>query len=285
MPRPFGTLNTGMKWIACAFLLFPISAARAQVKTGTVVYIDLSKDEFTVAADSRSIFLDGSHDDTECKILAFGNQFVFSMAGIVENQHWDAHLVARSVWQTESLKEFDPVKLVRIVGEKWATEMEANYGEVTVINNIRQMRAKDSETGVLATAVFLATNDLGEMIAYAVEIGYDPTVFTSENLVRVHHDGFVLNAPITISGGRDEIVREFNSQSSERARKYFGWFNPTITNLPTSQRHALVASKLIELSILLHPQANELGFPIDVLQLRPKSGVSWVSIKPNCARK
>ena len=81
MPHQLGALSTGMKWIACVFLLSPISAATAQVKTGTVLYVDLSKDEFTVAADSRSIFLGGNHDDTECKILAFGNQFVFGMAG------------------------------------------------------------------------------------------------------------------------------------------------------------------------------------------------------------
>ena len=81
MPRPLGALSTGMKWIACVFPLSPISAATAQVKTGTVLYVDLSKDEFIVAADSRWIFLGGNHDDTECKIQAFGNQFVFSMAG------------------------------------------------------------------------------------------------------------------------------------------------------------------------------------------------------------
>jgi len=81
MSRPLGALSTGMKWIACVFLLSPISGATAQVKTRTVLYVDLSKDEFKVAGDRRSIFLGGNHDDTECKILAFGNQFVFSMAG------------------------------------------------------------------------------------------------------------------------------------------------------------------------------------------------------------
>src|SRR5258708_19739793 len=79
MPRPLGALSPGTKWIACVLLLSPISAATAQVKTGTVLYVDLSKDEFIVAADSRWIFLGGNHDDTECKIQAFGNQFVFSM--------------------------------------------------------------------------------------------------------------------------------------------------------------------------------------------------------------
>jgi hypothetical protein len=82
MPHQLGPLITRMKWIACVFLPSPISAATAQVKTGTVLYVDLPKDEFTVAADSRPIFLGGNCDDTECKILAFGSQFVFSMAGM-----------------------------------------------------------------------------------------------------------------------------------------------------------------------------------------------------------
>jgi hypothetical protein len=283
---PLRVLSTGTKLIASALFLFPFSTVSAQVSTGTVIYVDLSKDEFTIAADSRTTFSSGAHDDTECKILAFGNQFVFTMAGVVENQNWNAHVVARRIWQTESLKESDPVKLAQIVGERWATEMEANYRDASVINNVRLMRTNETQSEVLATAVFLATNDLSEMIVYAISIDYDPKAFTSENLMRTHHDGFVISAPISaVTGGRDEIISEFNSQTSERAREYFKWFIPTISNLPPSQRRALYASKLIELSILLHPKADELGFPIDVLQLRPKSGVSWVSLKPNCARQ
>src|ERR1039457_2453588 len=57
-----------VKRLAAALLLLPVSIAWPQIKTGTVIYADLAKDEFTVAADSRMIFSAGGHDDTECKI-------------------------------------------------------------------------------------------------------------------------------------------------------------------------------------------------------------------------
>src|SRR5712671_2893566 len=83
-----------MKWFLPAFRLFSVSVVWPQVKTGTVIYIDLAKDEFTFAADSRTNSSGGGHEDTECKILAFGNYFVFSMAGAVKGEKWDAHAIA-----------------------------------------------------------------------------------------------------------------------------------------------------------------------------------------------
>src|SRR6266852_284041 len=104
-----------MKRFASTFLLFLAPIAWSQLKTGTVIYVDLAKNEFTFAADSRLTMTNGGHDDTECKILAFGNQFALAMSGVVKVANWDAHAVARRIWTEESAKQPDPIQLVPIV--------------------------------------------------------------------------------------------------------------------------------------------------------------------------
>ena len=74
-----------MKSLVITFFVFSIGVAWPQIEGGTVVFVYFSKDEVTVAADSRTIRIpDGAQFDTECKISAFGNQFVFSLAGIAK---------------------------------------------------------------------------------------------------------------------------------------------------------------------------------------------------------
>ena len=266
-----------MKRFIVALLLFPVYVAWPQIKAGSVVYVDFAKDEVTIAADSRMILSSGGHDDTECKISAFGNQFVFAMAGVVEGEKWNAHAVARQVWEAESKVEADPVKLVPVVADRWATQMEGIYGQPNSISTIRKIGSK-----ALANGIFAATNNKGNLIAYVTDIDFDLRLFDSKHLVRLWHDGRNIPPGTSASGGRDEIIDEFLALSSTRAKDYWEQFIPQISNTTKSQQRASIASKLIELSIRLHPQNSELGFPVDVLQLRPRTGVSWVSIKPNC---
>src|ERR1700674_2194467 len=100
-----------MKWLIVALLLIPIRIARPQVKSGTVFYVDVTKDEVTIAADSRTTISDGRQNDMECKISAFGNQFVFVMSGLVSAEGidgWSGHSIAREVWEVKSKTENRP---------------------------------------------------------------------------------------------------------------------------------------------------------------------------------
>jgi len=89
----------------------------------------------------------------------------------------------------------------------------------------------------------------------------------------------------SVSGGQDEVVDEFLNQTSDRAKEYMKGFMPQLSGLTIDQKRAAISSKLIELSILYHPDKSELGFPVDVLQLRPTTGVHWISVKPNCPKQ
>ena len=260
-------------------VLFLNQFALGQLKSGSVIYIDFAQDQLTISADSRMNIGAGGHDDTECKISAFGSTFVFSMAGAArKGTEWSAHSVAREIWERESKINPDSTLLPRVVKD-FIEAMERIYGDPSVIQDVRKHVSDDP---VMANAFFAAVDKAGKLRAQAVDIDFELQLFDSTGKVKLIHNVSEIPADSSASAGHDDIVIEFRHQTTQRAKDYMGWFKRRIADLPPDQQRAELASKYIELSILLHPKNNELAFPVDVLQLRKGTGVHWVWRKPNC---
>jgi hypothetical protein len=279
--RGVRVLKPNTKWLATICLLLSSQIARAQVKTGTILYVNFTPSDLTVAADSRMTIAEtGEHDDAECKISAFGNKFVFAMAGVVfpNDDIRNPHFVARQIWDTESLTEDNEIKLVSAVAKEWAARMEQIYAQSGKIDLIRKHTGGEA----LANAMFAATDSRGQMAVVLVAIDFDGKLFDTSGYIRITHNLQDLPAGTQVSAGFDEIANEYGLETSDRAKEYMTRFKTQISNLPPMEQRARIASKLVELSVLFDPHKDELGFPIDVLQLRPTEGINWVSIKANC---
>ena len=275
-------MGTKMKWSIVLVWLFA-QLAWSQVQSGSVVFIDFSETEVTIGADSRTTAGNGVHNDNECKISAFGSKFVFAMAGMVkrDDAHWNAHAIAREVWKKESKIDSHSARLMPRVADGWIAAMEPLYGDPEVIRQFRPRVSPGSEP-VIANALFAATDGTGNIVVRGVNIDLDLPLFDSTGKIHIIHDDFDLPANSHAGMGHDEIVDEFRHETSPRAKDYMRWFSGRIANEDISRQRAELASKFIELSILLHPKSSELGFPIDVLQLMRTTGVHWVWRKPNC---
>jgi len=282
--------DAGMKWPNIILLLVTVYVPIAwpQVRSGTVIYLYAGRDEVTVAADSRASAFDPSgqptgHTDSECKISMFGSQFVFVHAGIVGSDatKWNPHSVALQAWKEQSATHRTAEALVHAVAKSWTTTMEGLLNDQNIIS-IQRRRMGIGSDPVLATALFAGTDSSGGMAVRAVEITFDLNLFDSTNVIRLMHDGFDPSAGDHVVGGHSEIVNEFIAKSSPRAAEYMAWYDQRISALSASEQQAELASKYIELSLLLNEHRDELGFPIDVVQLRRKSGVFRRWLKPNC---
>lgn len=263
------------------FLVLLISQfAWAQFKSGTVVYVDFAQDELTVAADSRMNIASGGHDDSECKISAFGSKFLFSMAGAARIGQWNAHSAAREVWKRESKSKSDDATLLPRTVNGWIEVAKPIYATPDLIAEIRKHMSSGDDP-VVATAFFAAVDKSGRLKASAVNINFDLPLFDSTGEVKLISNANGIPADSSFSMGHDDVVIEFRHDTTQRAKEYMNWFRRRIAALPPHRQRAELASKYIELSILLHPKNNELAFPIDVLQLRA-DGLHWVSRKGNC---
>jgi hypothetical protein len=258
-----------------------IQAALSQVEAGSVVVIERQQGKLTVAADSRSTTGTWKQNDTSCKLFAFGNKFIFTMAGVIsiKSAKWDAPTAAREIWERES-KIASSTPLLQRVVNGWIEAAERVYSSPILIQNAVEHNGR---TGVITNAFFAAIDQSGRLQTSAVNIDFDLRLFDSTGKVKLVHDIGELKDNSLLAGGLADIVNEFNSQTTARAKIYMRWYLDRIADLPADRQRAELNSKFIELSILLHPRRNELGFPIDVLQLQEGTGVHWVWRKPNCA--
>jgi hypothetical protein len=262
---------------ACLVVLLG-QIALAQVKSGTIVSINFAQDEITIAADSR-VSSGFAHADTECKIAAFGPKVVFTMSGLLGTDQWNAQSVARKIWERESKAKFDSPLLPRVVNG-WVEAVEPFYGTREVIAGARQHMVPGGDP-VVVNAFFATVNQLGQLEAEFVIIDFDVQLYDSTGGLKLIPSIEEASAGMSYFMGHGETVMEFRGETTQRAKDYMSWFNKHIADLPTDLRRAELASKYVKLTILLNPRQDELGFPIDVLQLR-RDGAHWVSVKPNC---
>lgn len=266
-----------MRWLTLLPILGSALFGSAQVQSGTVLYADLSQNQLVIAADSRTTSTGGDHIDTECKIHAFGNRFVFAMAGVVKSlNQWDAQDVAREAWKRESQLTSDPETLLSWVPDDWITEMEKLYGDGEWIPASQKLLGGNP---VLANAIFATVDKLGQVKVRVVDIWY--TVDFTRRIFMQHRSYFAPDGA-TLFGGHAEVITEFLTGASPRAVDYMKWFKARISTEDYNTQRAESASKFIELSILLNPHNETLAFPIDVVRLTGAEGVRWVWRKNNC---
>jgi len=281
--RCFRILGKHMK--SFVLIMIPLSvycSAHAQVHSGTVFFVDFSQNEITIAADSRITDSTGKQLDTECKVSAFGNQFVFVMAGISSNPGlWNAHDIARESWKTESKAGQSAQETASAVSQHWLTKVEEKYNDPEIIKEAREYNP--SGEPALANAVFAAIDQSGGIALISANILYDRNLYDSTRQIRIWDTPpKIYKAPRSVYGGLSQIAQEFVAMKTQRSKSYMSWFLPRIANQGFSQQRAAIATKLVELSILLHPKNSSLDFPIDVLQLDTSKGVRWIEKKDKC---
>jgi hypothetical protein len=266
-----------MRWLTLLPILGSAVLGWAQVQSGTVLYADFSQNQLVIAADSRTTGSGGDHIDTECKIHAFGPRFVFAMAGVVKSlNQWDAQSVAREAWKRESQVTSDPETLISRVPDDWIAEMEKLYADRDAISQSQRLIAGNP---VLANAIFATVDKLGKVKVRMVDISF-AIDFTGKILM--NHDSHFAPDGATLYGGHAEVITEFLRGTSPRAADFMKWFRARISTEDSNMQRADLASKFVELSILLNPHNETLAFPIDVVRLTGTEGVRWVWRKENC---
>lgn len=263
--------------------------AGPEFQGGTVLFVYYSPDEVTFAADSRLVQYHSTgsqltvvgQNDEECKVSAFGNNFVFTMAGLANitfHGQQNTHDIARAIWQSESAHEANAEKLVKTVSDKWVAAMREIYERPSVA---RYQTRKNGP--VIANAFFAATDQTGRLAVHAVDLAVDLRLFQSQGIVRVNaaNEGDMDLSGGPSAAGKAEIITELRAGTTPRAKKFKEEFRSQTLNMTPSQRRAAYATKLIELSVLFNSDGS-VGLPVDVLQLRRRTGVQWVRRKRNC---
>jgi len=260
-----------------------------QTQTGSIAVFILSENEITVAADSRSVnSVTGIHDDTSCKIRAFGDKFFFVMAGPgghkadAAGPRWSANGDAREAWRMAIRLGMvsSAQRLTDEVAEQWARSMESHFMKPTIMKALRSTLWGGN---VLASGLFGSTNPERELAVAKVDIFVDLELFDSKGIVKLRHE--ISEGPKLVPGGSmglGEIATEYIFETSARAKRDMEAYKRTISNLTPSAQYGGIASKLVEWSVSLHPRHEFLGLPVDELQLSKGGSIRWLKLKRGC---
>jgi hypothetical protein len=259
-------------------LLPPLALANHSLTSGTIIVVAQTKDRIIVAADSRTGTTDGvaieSIDDSACKIAAFRSHAVFAASGVLgaPAKQWTATSLAAEVLKNSSLSPLTSNEGGAIL-DGWAKSMVhrlfdsprdqlhsialANNGLVTtgILAGIEKNKSAWLRAGVIS----LATTG---------GLSYEGFSLSSNDPPTAYH--FL---------GKSQVAMEFNGDSSGRAiEERRAWSRKNMTGQLFDR---FKTYRLVELTIMYHPNKTDVGGPVDEIELDP-SGVRWLHRKSNC---
>jgi hypothetical protein len=266
-----------------AFLLLVlVPALRAEFETqsigGTVVVIGWSSTKIAVAVDSRGFDDTGKYRDDICKIVRLDGHSIFTAAGNIIHARdgralWNAQEAASAAFKQAQTAGSAP--RLSTAARSWGDHMVASINQALASDPSGSMLML--ENNIFLTGVFTGFEN-GSTELYQVEIGFDSDTrqakekFYPERQRRTIHFGAL---------GRNEIVNEVVADKTRFARAEQRKWAASETNIPARDRDARWAIRLVQLTMMYHPQKADVGGPIDALEITSK-GIRWVERKPGC---
>jgi hypothetical protein len=255
--------------------------------TGTVVFVDVAKDEIVIAADSRgNPEGTGSYDDRDCKLMASKNDAIFASYGMRyvpmkvstgERGVWDSQDEARKAFDSARSAEDSRQSLAHVAANNWADAGKKFWEMGLAAGNFAQMAGQHGNH--LSNGIFASVEKNGGLRAFYVEI----------SLARAK-DGITneIIAPVKPIVGQqsfanDKIIREFISiHPSPRAKEDIRVWKASLPSglTPTEYRERW-AVRLIEWAIQLRGNDQSVGGDANAIAL-DKAGVRWPKTHDYC---
>jgi hypothetical protein len=266
------------------YLTLLVNPALAQVKHGSIGVTYFSQDKIVMAADSRGTVTVGNKqtpNDHECKVGAFGRDAVFNITGFLGYASkgpgdpvtsWRvmdlAHLAARAY----------PVAAghLREIAEAWgeliATNTKLLYSKYPKM--VTSMA--HSQMGVIAVGTFGGFDTSRQLVLFMTEIRLNPSVSVPVTTKTIQ----AKCAPHNFcASGRIDIFTEFDNITSQRSIDESRMWRPS--SLDLGDYDLLRTIRFVELASMFH-RGNDIGGPIDAVELQRSGALRWYAQKPNC---
>ncbi len=271
------------------FLFLVQCSAFSQVRYGTIVIVDLAKDQFVIAADSRTnLNGDPQHpDDSQCKVTTLGNQFVFATMGnayapVVSTDRvgqWDN--ITEAIAANKTTDQRPPGFRILELTETWTAAVMAHWKR---FNDIRPDRVDSiaRQSNDIITVGLFATSFNGIITPLVSQIVLDRS---SSPAAIVRQLGSLGNCwecngdKICAAGSHIDIAANFCSIGKSRRIR-------TRTKLSVPTSHTKLAVKIVELTIDAYQHSpGDVGGEVDAVTLKRNGSIKWNAQKRNCRER
>jgi hypothetical protein len=256
--------------------------AHAQVISGTIVILNLTKDKTIVAADSLAVNQETRVPDySYCKIATFGHQLIFTSVGnsawadsgrIV----WDNAGLARDAFHSIKQGEHGGIDLDDIAG-LWARGVKGRWNSVD--------RKRTADIAAINKGQITAGAFIGNRSAIKVAVVYfnaanalDPIQFgTGDGASECWPCGQLQGSKICGAGVHLDVAAKFCSE-----RKH-GDKISVRTTLRGASESTKLAVKIVEMTIDAYEKtAGDVGGVVDSVTITKAGTITWNSRKKSC---
>jgi hypothetical protein len=275
-----------MKWLMLLSLA-AIPAAHAQIRRGSVGVVYYTDEKIVMAADSRGTYANADlpADDTVCKIAAPHEAILSVYAGASDYQSakpfdlapsWSANDEIHEAYDAASLRYSKKRDRLEATASEWARSMISQFEIINLGHPFVVAEVARKQNGLLGEAMFGGVDDDGKLLLLMSMITVDPNIIAA--LPKAEID--VIACPNSFcSVGRGEIKKEFVNLESERAKQEAKNWIPPKGSKP-EDLDILRTMRLVELTIQYHD--DDVGGPIDAVQMDKYGAVRWFARKPDC---
>lgn len=259
------------------------NAAFAQTEKGTIGVVYFTQDQISAAIDSRIISEDSPPLDTECKLITFNNEIVFLSSGVTHHAHpgfyWDTREEAKRAYSTIATQP--------TIEDGRAAQMAAFWASSSLDSFIRWNQEepvslqRNITYGALVAAFFGGFDGSGRLVLWEARIIYDARYPNPID----RHVKKILECKRNICAlGRAELVAELIYGDSESARTEALEWEKIASLIPQKDRPIQIVVRLVELTIKKRNATglNDVGGPIDAVELRKDASIHWYASKVNC---
>jgi hypothetical protein len=258
--------------------------AHAQVEAGTVIILQLTQDEFVIAADSGAIFSNKPPDDSQCKIAALDRQFVVGVSGAANYVPGGADILQPTWDAIEDAKRIARIyayglpggsgATVSAIADLWASNLQSDWRNVYAFYPDRVIEAAKMGKGILTNGLFAFSQN--GIIAFTIR-----SITFSDQGIQISMPPIPDCTSEPCASGMTDVPLEFIKVTSQRAREEKKRFKVIPSLLARTSFDMVRAVRLVDLTITYDP-SGMVGGPIDALELFEDGSIRWFSRKCNC---
>lgn len=262
--------------------------AFAQIEHGSIVIIYFSNDQIAVAADSRGSQEGGLKSNSYCKVFAFDHKLIFAVTNHASNSRtgisdlseaWNSWDDARSAYKEALATHSETV--VEQTADNWAKKIVSHWRQMYTFYPQR-VRSLVGPNGGLTIGSFGGLDRDGHLVLVQIRIlfqnsldpiSYSTTVLGSSDCM-LHFCG----------SGLTDVGNEFLTQDTDWTRQEFAQWSAQKWPGKPEDKVLLEAIRLVDLTIAYSnpKERDELGGPIDALELKGDGSFRWFARKENC---
>ena|ERR1700680_22314 len=273
--------------LAALVLLLSTLTGSAVWHSGTIVVLDFEQDRLLAAADSRESLSGSSiYRDDACKIVPLDDHSFFAATGHTEIERGDGKIVFSATEAAKRVFRRASTHQIRKIASSWGDDVSHAIESLRNVPGFALPPPGEFVTGIFATSV-TDSRGVSQIETYEATVSLllaqAPTPLPRFR-VKVNAISAPQETPYMPYGSSEgrQGLKELLEVTSDRAWTANERLKREIVFGRVADPYARILEVSIQFACDVAIHKNEIGGPVDILELRKGGKIKWIKVKSQC---